>query len=119
MQGRSVATGRASGGFRPTGRGTRVMAHATIMGWTEIGEGNEIHSGVVLGDAPQDFAYKGGESYLVIGHYNIFRESVQVHRGTAPGSSTVMGNNNFIKVPLINSFNRFSCIFSIQIKHKT
>ncbi|MCZ6625808.1 MAG: acyl-ACP--UDP-N-acetylglucosamine O-acyltransferase [Deltaproteobacteria bacterium] len=77
-------------------RGTRVMAHATITGWTEIGEGNEIHPGAVLGDAPQDKAYHGEESYLRIGDHNIIREHVQIHRGTVPGSSTVIGNHNFL-----------------------
>ena len=76
------------------GRGTRVMAHATLLGWTEIGEENEIHPGAVLGDAPQDKAYSGAESYLKIGDRNVFREFVQVHRGTAPGSATVVGSDN-------------------------
>ncbi|MGH7772102.1 MAG: acyl-ACP--UDP-N-acetylglucosamine O-acyltransferase [Candidatus Binatia bacterium] len=83
-------------GLVKIGRGTRVMAHAYISGWTEIGENNEIHPGVVLGDAPQDKAYRGEESYLRIAGHNIFREYVQVHRGTAPGSSTVIGSNNFL-----------------------
>jgi UDP-N-acetylglucosamine acyltransferase len=77
-------------------RGTRVMAHAYLTGWTEIGEENEIHPGAVLGDAPQDKAYKGQESFLSIGDRNIFREHVQVHRGTAAGSTTVIGNDNFL-----------------------
>ncbi|HTN72988.1 MAG TPA: acyl-ACP--UDP-N-acetylglucosamine O-acyltransferase [Methylomirabilota bacterium] len=77
-------------------RGTSVMAHAYLTGWTEIGENNEIHPGVVLGDAPQDKAYKGEETYLKIGHHNIFREHVQVHRGTVAGSSTMVGNYNFL-----------------------
>ena len=80
------------------GRRTRVMAHATILGCTEIGEENEIHSGVVLGDAPQDTAYRGAETYLKIGSQNILREYVQIHRGTAPGSSTAIGNHNFLMV---------------------
>ena len=78
------------------GRRTRVMAHATLLGWTEIGEENEIHPGAVLGDAPQDKAYSGAESYLKIGDRNVFREFVQVHRGTAPGSSTVVGSDNYL-----------------------
>ena len=78
------------------GRGTRVMAHAHITGWTEIGEENEIHTGAALGDAPQDTSYQGSESYLKIGSHNIFREHVQVHRGTQAGSSTVIGNHNFL-----------------------
>src|SRR5258706_4227757 len=76
--------------------GTRVMAHAYLSGWTEIGADNEIHPGAVLGNSPQDKAYQGQETYLKIGERNIFREYVQVHRGTAPGSATVIGNNNFL-----------------------
>ncbi|MDP6561175.1 MAG: acyl-ACP--UDP-N-acetylglucosamine O-acyltransferase [Candidatus Binatia bacterium] len=78
------------------GRGTRVMAHAMLMGWADIGEGNEIHPGVVLGDAAQDLAYQGEESFLRVGNYNTFREHVQIHRGTAPGSSTTIGDHNFL-----------------------
>jgi UDP-N-acetylglucosamine acyltransferase len=77
-------------------RGTRVMAHACLIGGTEIGAENEIHPGAVLGDAPQDKAYTGEETYLKIGDHNIFREYVQVHRGTVAGSSTVIGSHNFL-----------------------
>jgi UDP-N-acetylglucosamine acyltransferase len=77
-------------------RGTQVMAHAYVTGWTEIGEDNEIHPGAVLGDAPQDRGYKGQETSLRIGNHNIIREHVQIHRGTAAGSSTIIGNNNFL-----------------------
>lgn len=77
-------------------RGTRVMPHAYISGWTEIGEDNEVHPGAALGGAPQDKAYRGQETYLLIGDNNIIREHVQIHRGTAAGSATVIGNDNFL-----------------------
>lgn len=77
-------------------RGTRVMAHAYLTGWTEIGEDNEIHPGAVLGAAPQDKSYQGAETYLRIGASNIIREYVQIHRGTSAGSATTIGNNNFL-----------------------
>lgn len=77
-------------------RGSRVMAHAYLTGWTEIGSDNEVHPGAVLGGAPQDRAYGGEETYLRIGDRNIFREHAQVHRGTAPGSATVIGSDNFL-----------------------
>ena len=77
-------------------RGSRVMAHAYLTGWTEIGADNEIHPGAVIGEAPQDKAYKGEETYLRIGDHNIIREHAQIHRGTAPGSSTIVGNRNFL-----------------------
>lgn len=76
--------------------GTHVMAHAYLTGWTEIGADNEIHPGAVIGEAPQDKAYKGQESYLKIGNRNIIREHAQIHRGTVPGSSTALGDDNFL-----------------------
>lgn len=77
-------------------RGTRVMAHAFLTGWTEIGEGNVIHPGALLGGPPQDKAYQGEETYLKIGDNNIIREYVQIHRGTSAGSSTIIGSDNFL-----------------------
>jgi UDP-N-acetylglucosamine acyltransferase len=71
------------------------MAQVYLTGWTEIGAYNEIHPGAILGDAPQDKAYKGEESYLKIGDRNIIREHVQIHRGTVAGSSTLVGDDNF------------------------
>lgn len=93
-------------------RGTRVMAHAYLTGWTEIGADNEIHPGVVLGGAPQDKAYKGAETYLKIGDRNIFREHVQVHRGTVAGSATIVGDDNFL---MANSHVGHNCKLGNQI----
>jgi len=78
------------------GARTRVMAHAYLTGWTEIGEDNVIHPGAVIGHEPQDLAFGGAESYLRIGSRNVFREHSQVHRGTKPGSETVLGNDNYL-----------------------
>jgi UDP-N-acetylglucosamine acyltransferase len=77
------------------GDGTTVMAHAYITGWTKIGRNNRIHMGAILGHEPQDVAYKGAESYLVVGDNNTFREHAWIHRGTKEGSSTTIGNNNY------------------------
>lgn len=76
--------------------GTRVMAQAYVTGWTEIGADNEIYPGAVLGAPPQDRAYKNTESYLKIGDRNIIREHAQIHRGTVPGSATIIGDDNFL-----------------------
>ena len=74
---------------------TRVLAHATLTGWTQIGADNVIHMGAVVGHVPQDLAFTGEESYLRIGDRNVIREHVQIHRGTKPGSATVIGDDNY------------------------
>src|SRR5690242_17676099 len=76
--------------------GTRILAHAYVTGWTTVGRDNEIHPGAAIGGAPQDKAYRGEETYVELGDRNIIREHVQVHRGTAAGSSTVLGSDNFL-----------------------
>ncbi len=78
------------------GAGTRVMAHAYISGTTTIGQDNIVHPFAVLGHAPQDLSYRGEDTCLQIGRGNTFREGCSIHRGTKPGSGTVVGDNNFL-----------------------
>jgi UDP-N-acetylglucosamine acyltransferase len=76
--------------------GCRVHHHAYLTGWTTIGEHCEIHPGAIIGHAPQDVKYKGERTFLRIGRSNIIREYVTIHRGTAPESSTVIGDGCFL-----------------------
>jgi UDP-N-acetylglucosamine acyltransferase len=77
------------------GAGTRLIGHVTILGDTEIGEGNVVHPNVVIGDEPQDVAYRGGPRRVKIGDRNIFREGVTIHRGSEHGDVTTIGDDNF------------------------
>ena len=48
-----------------------------------------------IGLIPQDLKFKGEKTRLVIGHRNVFREFVTIHRGTAGGGSiTEIGDHN-------------------------
>ena len=78
------------------GRATRVMAHAYLTSWTDIGEENTIHMGAVIGHEPQDMEYQGAKTYLRVGDRNVIREHAEIHRGTKPESSTTIGDDNFI-----------------------
>jgi len=78
------------------GAGTKVYPHTFITGWTEIGRDCHIHPFAVVGNEPQDLAYDGTETYCRIGDETIIREGASIHRGTDPGSATVIGQRCFI-----------------------
>jgi len=79
------------------GAGTRVDAHCVIRRGTSIGKHNEIHPGAIIGEDPQDLAFdKNAVSYVQIGDHNIIREYATIHRGTAPESTTIIGNHTFL-----------------------
>jgi UDP-N-acetylglucosamine acyltransferase len=78
------------------GAGTKIQAHAYIGPYTTIGEDNVISFGAVIGHEPQDYAFKGEQSYTIVGNHNIIREYVTIHRGTVPGSATQVGDHNYI-----------------------
>ncbi|MBI4644540.1 MAG: acyl-ACP--UDP-N-acetylglucosamine O-acyltransferase [Deltaproteobacteria bacterium] len=78
------------------GPGSRIQAHAYIGPHTTIGENNLIGFGAIIGHEPQDYAFKGEESYTLIGDHNLIREYVTIHRGTKPASATRVGNHCFL-----------------------
>ena len=78
------------------GDNTKLWQGVYVAKGTTIGKDNQIHMGAILGHIPQDIAFKGKPSYLKIGDRNIIREYVTIHRGTEEGSSTVMGDDNFL-----------------------
>lgn len=64
------------------GKGTIIKAHSYIESHTRIGEFNQIGPFAVIGTPPQHLAYKGEETYVEIGNFNIIREFATIHRGT-------------------------------------
>ncbi|RMF79071.1 MAG: acyl-ACP--UDP-N-acetylglucosamine O-acyltransferase [Planctomycetota bacterium] len=75
-----------------------IHPHATVLGPSVFGRGNQVFPQATLGAAPQDLKYKGGPTRLEIGDNNIFRENVTVHRGTevdrTSSGRTRIGNRN-------------------------
>jgi UDP-N-acetylglucosamine acyltransferase len=78
------------------GARTRLIGHVTILGEVEMGEANVLHPNAVIGDEPQDLAYRGGPRRVRIGSRNVFREGVTVHRGSERGEITIIGDDNFL-----------------------
>lgn len=67
-----------------------------IKRWTTMGDRNEISAGTVLGTDPLDKNFDGARSYLRIGSGNKIREHYTISRGTAPESTTELGDGNYI-----------------------
>ena len=79
------------------GKGCRFESHVVVEGPTRIGEANQFYPFSTIGLQPQDLKFKGEETFLTIGNRNIFREYVNVHRGTlGGGGNTRIGDNNFL-----------------------
>ena len=79
------------------GKGCRFESHVVVEGPTKIGEANQFYPFATIGLQPQDLKFKGEDTFLTIGHHNIFREYVNVHRGTQGGGGiTRIGNHNFL-----------------------
>lgn len=79
------------------GSGCIIQAHAIIGAHVEMGERNEIGYGAIIGGDPQDFAFKKStQSRVQIGDDNRIREYATIHRGTAEGSATIVGDQCFL-----------------------
>lgn len=79
------------------GKGTRLISHVAVDGWTEIGDGNTFFPFSMIGAIPQDLKYKGEPTKLIIGNSNTIRESVTLNLGTVQGGGvTRIGDHNLI-----------------------
>lgn len=81
------------------GDGCVLEAHASLVGRVRLGKNNRVGHGAVLGGWPQDLAFDPAvttDSGVEVGDGNTFREHVTVHRGSAPGSVTRVGDGCFL-----------------------
>ena len=74
-----------------------IQSHVVLEGAVRIGKKNLIGHGSVIGGLPQDLGFKTGTpSGVEIGDGNVFREHCTVHRGTAEGTATEVGDDNYL-----------------------
>ena len=74
-----------------------LKSHVSILGNTEIGEGNIFFPFSSIGSEPQDLKFENEKSYLIIGNKNTFRENVTISKGTLDGGMlTQIGDNNLL-----------------------
>jgi UDP-N-acetylglucosamine acyltransferase len=79
------------------GNKTIMQSHVVIEGEVLIGSGNFVGHGAMIGAPPQDVSFSPErKTKIEIGNDNIIREYCTIHRGTAEGSSTKIGDKNFL-----------------------
>jgi UDP-N-acetylglucosamine acyltransferase len=94
-----VGPGSIIGPEVSVGANTTIQAHVILEGNITIGRGNFIGHGAVIGSPPQDLSFSGERKTRVeIGDENVIREYCTIHRGSAEGSATRIGNKNFLMV---------------------
>jgi UDP-N-acetylglucosamine acyltransferase len=77
--------------------GTRIKSNVTIDGQVTIGRDNVIYPNVVIGGEPQDISYRGTDTKVVLGDYNIVREGVTINRASEKEDGiTRVGSHNFL-----------------------
>ena len=81
------------------GQGTVIQSHVVIEGDVTIGTKNFVGHGAIIGTFPQDLSFSAERRTKIdIGDENIIREHCTIHRGTAEGSATKIGDKNFLMV---------------------
>jgi len=79
------------------GAGCTIEAHAVLAGIVRMGSGNRIGHGAIVGALPQDLGFDPKRrSGVVIGDGNTIRELCTIHRATAEGGATRMGDRNYL-----------------------
>jgi len=79
------------------GARTAIASHAVIDSDVIIGTDNAVGHAAIIGTAPQDLSYTADRKTRVeIGNENVIREHCTIHRGSADGSATKIGNKNFL-----------------------
>lgn len=78
------------------GAGTIVGPQCVIHDHVSLGRDNQLGSHVVLGGRPQDRAYGGERTHVLIGDQNVFSEFASVDRATGEGHETRIGSGAYI-----------------------
>ncbi len=76
----------------------QLAARVVLKTGTRLGSGNQVGEGAVLGGAPQHLQAGRDLGPLHVGHHNLIRENVTLHRGLKPDQPTCLGDHNLLMV---------------------
>ncbi len=78
------------------GRNTVLRPYVHLCPYTKIGEDALIYEHAVLSPPPQDHAFSGETSWVVVGDRSEIRENVTIHRASGEGNITRVGSDCLI-----------------------
>ena len=79
------------------GARSAIASHVVIEADVTIGTDNLVDHAAIIGTAPQDLSFSPDRKTSVeIGNDNVIREHCTIHRGSADGSVTKIGDKNFL-----------------------
>ena len=78
------------------GDNCEIMPYASIMKGARMGANNKVYQGAIISADPQDFRWKGDDTFCYIGDNNTFREHVIINRGITPEGGTRIESNCWI-----------------------
>ena len=74
-----------------------IESHVVVDPDVSIGFSNFIGHAAIIGTAPQDLSFSPErKTHVEIGNENVIREHCTIHRGSAEGSVTKIGDKNFL-----------------------
>lgn len=78
------------------GDNCEILPYASIMHGTRMGNNCKVYQGAIVGADPQDFRWKGTDTFCYIGNEVVIRENVIINRGIYSQGGTRIGDKCFI-----------------------
>lgn len=80
----------------------RIASHVVLKGPTRMGRGNRVFQFSSIGEDTSDLSYRGEPTTLEIGDHNVFREGVNIHRGTVKDAGRTVIGSHCLLMPYVH-----------------
>ena len=79
-----------------------IASHVVLKGPTRLGKRNRIFQFASIGEDTPDLSYAGEPTTLEVGDDNVFREGVNIHRGTVKDAGRTVIGSHCLLMPYVH-----------------